>query len=359
MRSQSFFIDWSLLAPALVLVALSLTTLFSIDSGFFKRQLISLIFSLAAYFLFSRINIDFLKQLRVPIYVLSIILLAVTFVIGIESRGASRWIEIFGARLQFSETLKPLLSVAFASFLATRTEASKRTFFLSFALLIPLAFLIAKQPDLGSALVYVFVAIFVLFVAGFPLRWFVIAFTPIILFAPVLWTFLHEYQKQRIFTFLNPTSDPLGTSYNSIQAIIAVGSGAFLGKGWFEGTQSFLKFLPERHTDFIFATLAEGLGFLGAAGVIIVFAVLCYRIYLIFRESDDLFTKLFAACAFGFFLIQGFTNIGMNIGLVPVVGITLPFVSFGGNSLFANFIFLGILSSLHQSQKSKHVLEIR
>lgn len=354
-----FAIDWSLLAPALILVALSLTTLFSIDSGFFKRQLISLIFALTAYFFFSRINIDFLKQIQIPLYVLSIILLAITFFIGIESRGASRWIEIFGARLQFSETLKPFLSVAFASFLATRTEASKKTFLVSFALLLPLAFLIAKQPDLGSALVYVFVAIFVLFVAGFPLRWFALAFAPILLFAPVLWTFLHEYQKQRIFTFLNPTADPLGTSYNSIQAIIAVGSGAFWGKGWFEGTQSFLKFLPERHTDFIFATLAEGLGFLGAAGVIIVFVVLCYRIYLIFRESDDRFTKLFAACAFGFFLIQGATNIGMNIGLVPVVGITLPFVSFGGNSLVANFIFLGILSSLHQSQKSKDVLEIR
>lgn len=292
-------------------------------------------------------------------YVVSLLLLMITFFIGIESRGAARWVEVFGISLQFSETLKPFLSVAFATFLAGVIDARKKSFFLSLLLLLPVAFLIYKQPDLGSALVYVFVAFFVLFVAGFPFRWFAMIFIPVIIAIPFVWPHLHEYQRQRIITFLNPTVDPLGTSYNTIQAVIAVGSGTFFGKGWFEGTQSLLQFLPERHTDFIFATIAEGLGFVGATGVVLVFAFLCYRIYLIFSESEDRFTKLFAACCFGFFLVQGVVNIGMNIGIVPVVGITLPFVSFGGNSLVANFIFLGILTGLHTSQKNKHVLEIR
>jgi rod shape determining protein RodA len=160
-------------------------------------------------------------------------------------------------------------------------------------------------------------------------------------------------------TFLNPTSDPLGISYNSIQAMIAVGSGTFLGKGLSEGTQSGLRFLPERQTDFIFATIAEGLGFLGALIIVLALLFLCYRVYLIFSATSDKFIKVFSACAFGIFLIPSFVNIGMNIGIVPIVGVTLPFVSFGGSSLLSNFIFLGILSSMSTSRKHKDVLEIR
>src|SRR6185503_19754227 len=131
------------------------------------------------------------------------------------------------------------------------------------------------------------------------------------------------------------------------------------GKGWFQGTQSSLRFLPERHTDFIFATLAEGIGFIGTVVVILTFAFLCYRVYLVFKNAEDQFSRLFAVCAFGFFLIQGAVNIGMNIGYLPIVGVTLPFVSFGGNSLVANFIFLGILSAISAAQKRERVLEIR
>ena len=352
-------IDFWLLAPVIILVIISLTVLLSMNPTFFWSQLVSFVVAGTAFFLFSQANLDFLKQIRVPIYVTSIVLLSIVLVIGIESRGAMRWVDIFGIRLQFSEILKPFLSLAFASLLADHTSPNKKTFFTAIAFLLSIVVLIALQPDLGSALIYAGVGLLALLVAGFPLWWFALAFLPFVALSPVLWEILHDYQRQRIMTFLSPKADPLGASYNGIQAIIAVGSGAFFGKGFAEGTQSGLKFLPERHTDFIFASLAEGLGFFGAIIVIMAFLLLLYRIYRIYQNSDDLFCKIFTVCGFGFLLIQFFVNIGMNIGYLPIVGVTLPFVSFGGSSLLSSFIFLGILSAMSVSQKNKHVLEIR
>jgi rod shape determining protein RodA len=326
---------------------------------FFRSQLISLVVAGVAFFFFSQVNIEFLKQIRLPIYVVSILVLGIVLVLGIESRGAVRWVDIFGIRLQFSEILKPFLAIAFASYLSDQTTPSKKTFFFTLAFLLSIVVLIALQPDLGTGLMYAGVGILALLVAGFPLWWFGLALLPFVVFSPLLWTMLHEYQQRRILTFLSPTTDPLGASYNGIQAIIAVGSGAFFGKGFAEGTQSGLKFLPERHTDFIFASLAEGLGFFGAIIVIVSFLFLLYRIYRIFQNSEDVFCKIFTVCGFGFLLIQFFVNIGMNIGYLPIVGVTLPFVSFGGSSLLSSFIFLGILSAMSVSQKNKHVLEIR
>lgn len=358
MRSR-FRIDFWLLLPVIILLIVSLTTLSSIDSAFFKQQVVSLILSIFVFFFFSQANIDFLKQLKTPIYVVSIILLVTLLVIGIETRGAVRWIDLWGLRLQFSEILKPFLAISFATYLSETQAPQKKLFFMSIVFMLPIFLLVTMQPDLGSGLIYAFVGVFVLLVTGFPLYMFGIAAIPLLLSLPVIWNLLHDYQKHRVLTFLNPASDPLGTSYNSIQAIIAVGSGTFWGKGWFQSTQSTLRFLPERHTDFIFATIAEGLGFVGTTIVVFAFLFLCYRIYLIYRNSEDDFSKIFVACCFGFFLIQGFMNIGMNVGLLPVVGVTLPFVSYGGNSLISNAIFLGLLVAILNTQKSKKVLEIK
>lgn len=358
MRSR-FSIDWFLVSPALILVFISLTTLFSIDFTLFRAQLISFIVALLGFFFFSRINLAFLRQIKFLIYIGSIIFLAILFVIGIESRGATRWINLFGTSIQFSEVIKPFLAVAFSAFLAETTLSKRRSFLAALLLLLPVFFLIVLQPDLGSGLIFAFVALFVLLVHGYPLYFFGIAAIPVVLSLPFVWTLLHDYQRQRILTLLHPSVDPLGTSYNSIQAIIAIGSGTFFGRGWFEGTQSTLRFLPERHTDFIFATIAEGIGFLGTSFVVLIFAFLCFRVYHVFANAEDQFSRLFAACCFGFFFIQGVVNIGMNIGILPVVGVTLPFVSFGGNSLVANFVFLGILTGISVSQKKERVLEIR
>jgi len=358
MKSR-FHIDWWLITPVLILITVSLVTLSSIDIVYFRTQLISLVIAVLAFLFFSRINLDLLKQLKIPIYVVSVVLLVIIFIVGIETRGAVRWVDLFGVSLQFSEILKPFLAVSFAAYLSESSLSKNKQFFFGVLLLLPIFLLVTMQPDLGSGLIYAFSGIFVLIVTGFPYYLFGIAAVPFLLSLPFVWTLLHDYQKERILTFIHPATDPLGTSYNSIQAMIAVGSGVFWGKGWFQSTQSTLRFLPERHTDFIFATIAEGLGFVGAMVILFAFSFLCYRIYLVFKNSEDQFSKIFACCCFAFFLIQGFMNIGMNIGILPIVGVTLPFVSYGGNSLIANAIFLGILTAIINTHRAKNVLEIR
>jgi rod shape determining protein RodA len=224
--------------------------------------------------------------------------------------------------------------------------------------MLPIAILIFLQPDLGNALIYIIVTVLTLLFFGFPFRLF---FTGVILFLaslPIGWNFLHDYQKQRILTFLHPT-DPLGSSYNAIQSSIAIGAGMLVGRGFGQGTQSGLKFLPERHTDFIFATLAEELGFIGAVVVLLCFAFILFRIFIIFSRSEDPFCKLFLGVAFFLILSQFFINIAMNAGFLPIVGISLPFVSYGGSSLLSNFILLGLVSSVGRNVVSRSVLEIR
>jgi rod shape determining protein RodA len=301
----------------------------------------------------------FLRSFVVPAYILSLTLLIIVFIIGFESHGAVRWVDVFGISLQFSELCKPLLSLSLVGFLSTHQDRNLRSFLLSGALLIPIMLLILLQPDLGNALIYGAVGILIMLLYGYPYKWFVIAMAPILVSVPFLWERLHDYQRKRLLTFLNPSSDPTGASYNVIQAIIAVGSGRFLGRGLSSGTQSGLRFLPERQTDFIFASLSEALGFVGSFIVIIMFIVLAVRLYIIFKQTDELFGKLFVASAFFFLLIHFFINIGMNIGIVPVVGVTLPFLSFGGSSMLTNFIFIGIVMSIERRNKKEQVLEIR
>ena len=356
---KKFRIDWWLLAPVSVLVIIGLTVLSSLNPIFFRGQLLSLGISFTAFLFFSQIDRKILTAINIPIYITSVILLLIVLGIGIESHGAIRWIDIFGIRIQFSEILKPFLTVAFASHISKNKTPTIKSFLAIFLFLFPIILCIYLQPDLGNALIYTGAAFFTLIIIGYPLLWFVIITLPFVILSPIIWNIMHEYQRQRILTFLYPKKDPLGTSYNVIQSIIAVGSGMFFGKGLSEGTQSGLRFLPERHTDFIFATLSEGLGFIGSLIVLLAFGVLCLRIYVIFTNTNDVFEKTFSACCFAFFLTQSFLNIGMNIGFLPIVGVTLPFVSFGGSSLLSSFIFLGILSSISSTPKEKHVLEIR
>ena len=352
-------IDFLLLLPVVVLVSVSLVTLLSLNFSFFKNQMINLVIALLAFFIASRLNIELIRQMKWQIYIASLVLLTVTLAIGIESHGAVRWIDILGVQFQFSEILKPFLALIFASLLAEHKTESMKSFLFSVVLILPVFFLVYFQPDLGSALLYLFVALFALLIDGYPFRWFGMLLLPVILLMPVIWTKLHAYQRDRILTFLNLRSDPLGVSYNSIQALIAVGSGSFFGRGLSEGTQSGLSFLPERQTDFIFATIAEGMGFVGAIIIIVALLFLCFWIYRIFSTTHDRFIRIFAACAFGFFLIPTFLNIGMNIGVMPIVGVALPFVSYGGSSLLSNFIFLGFLSGMSSLEKHNNVLEIK
>lgn len=347
-----------LLVPVMILILLSLTTLFSIHSDFFKNQLLFVGISFLVYIFSSQINTKFLEMYSIPLYILSLIVLTIVLLIGIESRGAVRWIDILGFRIQFSEIFKPFLGVSLAAFLSSK-KPSFSTLIQVMVFTLPIFFLIYKQPDLGSALIYVGVVMVTLLVFGVSYVWYLGGVAIIAVSVPFLWNFLHDYQKQRITTFFSPSSDPLGTSYNVIQAVIAVGSGLIVGKGLNETTQSGLRFLPERHTDFIFATLSEGLGFVGSVAIIVLFVWLLFVIYRIFVLTDNEFAKIFSLIAFFVILIQFFVNIGMNIGLLPIVGITLPFVSYGGSSLLSNFIFLGLLTSIAKKDRSHHALEIR
>ena len=352
-------IDLGLVVPVFILLLLSLTALFSININLFKSQLIFSLLGILAFLFFSQVNYKAIRFYATPIYIASIVLLLLVLVLGIESRGSIRWVEIAGFRIQFSEILKPFLAISFSSFLVERKNHSFSTLFLTLFFLSVISGLIFFQPDLGSALIYVLVSLLALIYFGFPLKFFAAGGVLLAILAPIMWAFLRDYQKDRIITFLNPGHDPLGKSYNAIQSIIAVGSGEFSGRGLGQGTQSGLSFLPERHTDFIFATISEQLGFIGSVFIVFCFAFILYRIFKISVSCEDSFCKIFTIVCFFIILVQFFLNIGMNTGILPVVGVTLPFVSYGGSSLLSSFILLGLVSSIVKNTKEPKVLEIR
>lgn len=358
-KSSLWAVDLGTLLPVLVLLILSLITLFSIDPMLFRNQLIFSIIAIFFFFFFAQTNYKVMELYAKPIYIISIALLVLVLAIGIESRGAVRWIEVLGFRIQFSEILKPFLAVSLASYLTKVKNSSLPSILWISLFLFSISFLIFLQPDLGSAIVYIFVTLLTLIFFGFPLKFFITGLLSLFVVLPFAFRFLHDYQKERILTFINPTKDPLGTSYNAIQSIIAIGSGMFLGKGLGQGTQSALSFLPERHTDFIFATISEQLGFVGSILIVASFSFLLYKIFELINNSDDAFCRNFCAISFFIIFVQFVVNIGMNIGILPVVGITLPFVSYGGSSLLSNFVLLGILSSIGKGVRERKVLEIR
>src|SRR3989338_1913588 len=304
---RKFFsaIDFITLVPVLVLVALGLVSLFSMDHESFNSQVIFTIFSLAAFVLAINTNPNALRHYDVPIYIVSIVLFSIVLILGIESRVSVRWIEIFGVRIQFSEVLKPFLAVSLASYLSEVKSTSLKNFLQILLLLAPIFILIFLQPDLGNALIYAGVAVLALLIYGFPLKYFVSGFLLWLVCFPLLWFFLHEY-----------------------------------------------------HTDFIFATISENLGFIGSGIVILAFCFLLYRIYVTFVTSEDAFSKNYALIVFLLIFIHFFMNVGMNLGIVPIVGVTLPFVSSGGSSLLSNFIMIGFLFAVGKSSSRKKVLEI-
>lgn len=226
MRNRPFLgVDWYLLVPVVVLAVISLTTLSVVGVSFFRNQLIYYILGIIVFFFFSQIDYKMLSFLLKPMYFFSLIVLIIVLLLGLESRGAVRWLELFGIRVQFAEIIKPFMVLCLAGFLTSGTNRSLRHFVLSIILLAPIALLIALQPDLGNALIFTIVLFFVLLIYGFPFLWFGLALFPIVIASPILWGILHGYQRQRILSFLHPSSDPLGTTYNVMQAIIASDSG--------------------------------------------------------------------------------------------------------------------------------------
>lgn len=352
--------NFELLFPVFILVAISLTALLALDRGLFHNQLLFIFLGFLAFIVFSFVDYRPLRNFMLPIFLVSVILLFLLLIFGVEVRGAVRWMGLTSLKIQISEILKPFLLIAYASFLTRRGNRISFTTFIWSLLLVGVVIIpIFIQPDLGNTLIYVLAAFLILIFYGMPFWWLGITGIGLFALAPILWQFLLEYQKLRILTFLNPNFDPLGSSYNLIQAVIAVGSGQLIGRGLGYGTQSQLKFLPERHTDFIFATISENFGFIGAVLLLIAFTFLLLKIYKVTRETDDSFGALLGAGVFSLIFLQVFINIGGNIGILPITGITLPLVSYGGSSLLSTFILLGVLNSVSQDAKKHKTLEIR
>ena len=338
--------DWLMFGAVVCLLIFGLLIIRSIAPAVFLEQLIFAILGLGLFFLFSQIDWRIYSRFAWPLYIVSLLILGVTFIFGTISRGAIRWIQIGGLTIQPSELAKPLLILFFAYFFSQEENINiSRVLWGSLLLLLP-ALLVFAQPDLGSAIVIGLFWLAIVLGAGLGWRWLAAGGGIVCLALPIIWRFLKGYQKQRIYTFLNPSLDPLNAGYNVIQSIIAVGSGQLFGRGLGMGTQSHLRFLPERHSDFIFASVAEELGFLGMGALLFIFALLLWRILRVAQNVNDRFAMLTCLGVFAMIFSQFFINAGMNLGLLPVTGITLPLVSSGGSSLVAILISLGIIENV-------------
>jgi rod shape determining protein RodA len=354
-----FKVDWWLLGAIFLLICLGLMVLFSVAPDQLYRQLGFVALGLLLFFLVSFTDYRLFSSAYLWLYGLSVSLLVLTAGFGYASRGATRWLALGIGQVQTAEIIKPLLILALAGWL-TRVSAWKLKPTLGFiiGLSVPLM-LVFRQPDLGSSLIILGTALGQIFAAGFPVVLMLIGSLSLGLATPWLWQLLRDYQRLRLLNFINPERDPLKTGYNAIQAMIAVGSGQLWGRGLGHGTQSHLKFLPERHTDFIFASLSEELGFAGALLVLILFLVLLVKILFIARSAPDRFGFLVCIGVFAYLFAQVFINLGMNLGLTPVTGITLPLLSSGGSSLLATFISLGLVASVAARARLPSPLQIR
>lgn len=340
-------LDWMIILCILLLSGVGAAAIASVAPDLFVSQIIFYILGLSLFLFFSRLDFRIFPSLGKIIFLASIVLLGITLILGFESHGAVRWVAIGPFRLQFSEFLKPFLITALAvSFRALSERYSFRSYLRLIVIIsIPL-FLVFKQPDLGSALVYLFVFA-VLSVISIPKFWHLFLFgVSTLITIPFFWKFLASYQKARILTFLSPTFDPLGASYNAIQAVITVGSGEFFGRGLGRGTQSHLLFLPEHHTDFIFASIAEELGFLGSFFILAIYFVLIWHLFSLASKSKNVTGSLIILGIASMFLIQVLINVGMNLGILPVTGIPLPLISYGGSSILSCLISLGIVENI-------------
>lgn len=338
--------DWGILASLIILLILGLAMIKSVASGFFSQHLTYVFLGLLIFFLFSQIDYRLFPRLKTVFYFASLAGLILTFVFGVVTRGSIRWIQIGGFTFQPSELVKPFLILSLGAFLTSSPITNYQSLLTNLSLFILPALLIFAQPDLGSSLVVALFWLGMVLASEIPWRLVGVVGLLIAIFLPIGWFSLQYYQQIRFLTFFNPFSDPLGAGYNMIQAMIAVGSGQTLGRGLGWGTQSHLRFLPERHTDFIFASLAEELGFLGAVFLIVVYGFLLWRILKIAGKTKDKFGFLVSIGVFGMIFVQVMINIGMNLGLTPITGITLPLISYGGSSLVATMISLGIVANI-------------
>ena len=354
-------IDWLLLILVLFVVSIGIVNLYSAGlnqaaargTQLYLKQLYWLAIGLGLMLFMITFDYRYLEKLAYPFYWFTIILLITVMVAGKVVSGSKRWLALGPMAFQPSELAKVAIILALAAHFYRQEQFDPLSWrelaFPCLLMMLPFA-MVAKQPDLGSALLIAAVASTMILFVG--VRWQILV-TLVLSFlalSPVLWLFLKDYQKQRIFIFLNPEQDPLGSGYHIIQSKIAVGSGLFWGKGFLKGTQSQLNFLPEQHTDFVFSVFAEEWGFIGSALLILLYTLVILWSLHIARSCRERFGNLLAVGIAAMIFWQIFINISMVTGLLPVVGIPLPFFSYGGSSLISNFIGIGLLLNIRMRQ---------
>ena len=354
---QRLHIDGPLLLLLLTLGAVGLFVLYSAggkDWSLLIKQASSFGVGLVAMVAFAQFEPRFMARWAPLAYAGGLLLLLAVEFVGYTAMGATRWINIPGViRFQPSEFMKLIMPVTIAWYLSSRSlPPSLKHLAVALALIGVPCLLILKQPDLGTAMLILASGAFVLYIAGLRWLWIGGAVAAAVPVAVGMWYFvLHDYQRQRIHTFLDPESDPLGTGWNIIQSKAAIGSGGIFGKGWLLGTQSHLDFLPESHTDFIIAVLGEEFGLVGICLLLLVYLLVIGRGLTITAQAQTLFGKLLAGSITMTFFVYVFVNIGMVSGLLPVVGVPLPFISYGGTSLVTLMSGFGMLMSIHTHRK--------
>lgn len=348
-------IDSTLLVLLLSLSMLGLAALFSASYDTPSRvasQLGNLALALVAMWLVAQVPPQTMMRFAVPAYVIGLALLVAVALFGDVVNGARRWLHIGVTRFQPSEMMKLALPLMLAWYFHKHESALRlRDFAIAALLLVVPLGLIARQPDLGTAALVGAAGFYVIFFAG--LSWRVLGTLTALFVAalPLGWHFLHGYQRKRVLTLLDPSQDPLGAGYHIIQSTIAVGSGGLSGKGWLNGTQAHLEFIPERHTDFIFAVFSEEFGLIGNIVLLVLYTLLIARGLMIAANAATVFARLLAGAIALMYFTYAFVNMGMVSGILPVVGVPLPFISYGGTALLTLFIGAGILMSVHRHRK--------
>jgi rod shape determining protein RodA len=349
-------VDLPLLVTMLMLAGLGMAVLFSAggqDPGLLHRQGVRLAVGFGLLLVLAQVPPYLLRMWTPWVFLVGLALLLAVLGLGVTGKGAQRWLSLGPVRFQPSELMKLAVPMMVAWYLAEQPLPPKPGRLLVAALLIVVpAVLVARQPDLGTALLIAAAGFFVLYLAGLSLRLMLAGAVVAVPAAWVLWRFgMHDYQRQRVLTFLDPERDPLGAGYHIIQSKIALGSGGIYGKGWLNGTQSHLEFLPERSTDFIFAVFGEEFGLIGALLLLALYLLLIARGLYITTRAQDTFTRLLAGSITLTFFVYVFVNTGMVSGLLPVVGVPLPLVSYGGTSMVTLMAGFGILMSIHTHRR--------
>jgi len=348
-------LDVPLLIGILVLMGVGLFILYSASDASFSilmHQTIILIIGLIVMCICAKISPAHYQVLAPWLFGIFVLMLLIVLGIGAISKGAQRWLSLGLFRFQPAEIMKLLLPMVLAWYLKDKVlPPNGRTLLISVLIIVIPAVLVAKQPDLGTAIMIAASGIAILLFAGITLRLFLGSIVFISISLPLVWHFLHDYQKARILTFLNPERDPLGSGYHIIQSKIAIGSGGVFGKGWLEGTQAHLQFLPEHTTDFIFSVFGEELGFLGCVFLFSIFAYIIGRCLYLSSQAQDTFSRLLLAGLSFIFFFSFIINVGMVEGILPVVGLPLPLISYGGSSIITLLAGFGIMMSLKTNQK--------